>query len=325
MIRSNYIFYFYLLIFGIVLFLISGLFYKIAPLVYQHTVYYCQEALHSADIALPDSTPIVLSTILIGIFIFGLSIFGIQLYKTKKYTKKLLSQWIETPRNVWKIGQELNIADKLQVVNSSDFLSFSYGLFNPKICVSLDLTKSLSRNELKAVLIHERNHINNNDPAKILLGQVFTSMFFFIPVLKDIHNSFVISKEVDADKSVFAELRSNRSLKSALTKVLTFSYMPQGLVAAFAEKTNLEERIMALTDKKNNKNIKFSITKTVISLLVLIGIGLFLHTPIYSVGNSNNHSYLLSTDGIQCANSCSQKIVTHTGILQSSLNYTPAK
>ena len=322
MIRSNHIFYFYLAVFGIFFSLITALFIKIAPLTYQHTVYYCQEALHSADIAIPDSMPLVLSMILLGILVFGLIIFAIQLYKTKKYTKKLLSQQTAVPLKVLKIGKELNIAENIQVVKSSDFLSFSHGLFNPKICLSLDLTKSLKQKELKAVLIHERNHIKNNDPAKILLGQVFTSMFFFIPVLKDIHHNFVISKEIDADRSVVTELGNNKSLKAALTKVLTFSYIPPVIVAAFAEKTNLEERIMILTHIKSSRSIKISYGKVLVSLVVFIAIGVFIQTPLYSVGNSDNHSYLLSPDGIQCANSCNQKTVTHSELFQSTLNYS---
>ncbi len=71
---------------------------------------------------------------------------------------------------------------------------------NCNVCkISSNLIKSLSEGELKVVLLHESYHLKHRDPLKIILSQVATTMFFFVPILKDIHSHYALSKEISAD------------------------------------------------------------------------------------------------------------------------------
>lgn len=49
--------------------------------------------------------------------------------------------------------------------------SFAYGAFTPRVAVSRGLYEAASQQELDAVLAHERYHIRNLDPLKVLLAR----------------------------------------------------------------------------------------------------------------------------------------------------------
>ena len=104
--------------------------------------------------------------------------------------QKTLKNKVITPQKVNKIAKELGLVDKIDVVKTKSFSSFCYGFVKPRICLSLKLAKALNGRELKAVFIHETYHLKNRDPLKILLSQAATSMFFFVPTLRDIHNYY---------------------------------------------------------------------------------------------------------------------------------------
>ncbi len=307
--KSNRAFYLSLFIFSSFFILLSSLFLKIIPLTFHHTVYYCKEALTSMSIALPDSTPILFSGIILLIVLSGIAIFHIQLLRTKFYLAKVLKSKKPLLRKINVLASQLNISGKIDLVNDKNISSFCYGIVSPRICISLTLVRSLKIKELKAVLAHERNHLNNRDPLKILLGQVITTMFFFIPILKDLHNFFALTKEIEADKAAVKALGDNTHLKNALSKILnpfTPNFIP---VAALAEVTNMEARILSLKGVKTE--FKISYNRIFFSLIMVLVTFAMLKTPVYSVGNEKSHEYVISPYGNQCASVASEETVTH--------------
>lgn len=99
-------------------------------------------------------------------------------------------------------------------------MAFCYGLFRPRICLSIGLMDTLSDNELKAVLLHEAHHCRRYDPLRTLLADVLAATFFFLPTVAEWRDMFLTSTELAADR--YAIQHAGRaSLAGAMYKLLT--------------------------------------------------------------------------------------------------------
>ncbi len=311
MLKSNQFFYLSLITGAIILFILSSLFIKVIPLTFQHTVYACKEALNTMSIILPDSTPLFIVGLFLLIFISGIFLFIYQYLNTKLYINNKLLRKRTTPDSVYQIAKDLELENKVDIINDNIFTSFCYGIISPRICISNKLVKSLTSDELKSVLVHEKYHLLNNDPLKILMSKIIKDVFFFVPILKDFHNIFSLSKEIEADKSAISYSGNNNSLKSALIKLFDTTHSETPSVAYLLETSNFEKRILSLQNKNYSLIQGFSPSKIVISVVFVIFSLLLLNSPIYAIGNNNNHEYILSSDSSQCVTSSERHTVKH--------------
>lgn len=306
-----------LLVISVLAFLmVFGLLTKTVPLTVAHTIYYCQGALSNIVFTLPHSFPsifvLVLSLVMLGVF----SLLIFQVLKTTLFVRKMLKDKVRTPKKVRDIVLELGIQDKLAVVLSGKLSSFCYGYIKPRILLSTGLINSLNKGELKAVLLHESYHLKRSDPLKILLSQVAATMFFFVPILRDFHSHYVLSKEITADQLAIQD-RGGQDIRSALMKMLNFPTPSFLGVTSFANENSLEERIEILTNPGEGLRIKISKIRLVLSTVVFLSALALLNLPVYAVENGHNsHAYFICPYGDQCTMACSQKQFTPA-------NYSP--
>lgn len=252
----------------------------------------CKEFISNLVVTLPHYFPSPLvwlissSLAIAGTFLF------IQVYKTYSYLKEILNSKIPTPESVKKVALELGIEDKLTVTKDGAYTSFCYGLFFPKICLNLELAQSLTKKELKAILLHESHHLESKDPLKILITQTIQSFFFFLPISKDFHNHFLLSLEIAADR---AASRSGVSLlRRALIKSISLPETKFAFARFYAEES-LEQRVKILTEASSNISFKLSTLRLLTSVLVVGFYLVFMKLPIYAVDQGRNHSYYLCT------------------------------
>lgn len=78
--------------------------------------------------------------------------------------------------------------------------SFAYGVLTPRVAVSRGLLKGVSDDELRAVLEHERYHVCNLDPLKVVLVQALSAAFFFLPALDSLRARYLAGRELAADR-----------------------------------------------------------------------------------------------------------------------------
>src|SRR3989344_2956775 len=289
-VSANKAFYILFGFFALGVYILFSLINKIAPLMtVSHTIYYCQKVLSNilfaeqrgfASFTLPHLAPPLVVLLLIFIILIGILLLAIQLSKSYLFIKKTLKNKVITPQKVNKIAKELGLVDKIDVVKTKSFSSFCYGFFKPRICLSLKLAKALNGRELKAVFIHETYHLKNRDPLKILLSQAATSMFFFVPTLRDIHNYYTLSKELAADQLAI-QSKGIKYLKSALAKVLLNPHPVLTGVASFGN-DNLEQRINVLTNNKK-MSIKISSLNLLVSFIVFMFALIALNMPVYAI------------------------------------------
>jgi hypothetical protein len=87
------------------------------------------------------------------------------------------------------------------VVDDEHPEAFCMGYLRPTICVSTRALELLSENELKAVIAHERYHIAQRDPLRVLLGHVAAEALVFIPALPRLLQRYLALAELAADEA----------------------------------------------------------------------------------------------------------------------------
>lgn len=114
---------------------------------------------------------------------------------------------------------ELGLTGRVDLVASERLYSFCYGFLRPRICLTVGLVHSLSQAELRAVLLHEENHLRSYDPLKSLMADTLTASLFFVPLLAELRKNYRRARELAADDSAIQAGRL--ALAGALCKLLT--------------------------------------------------------------------------------------------------------
>lgn len=323
MIGANKTFYILSTIFTVGLFVLFSLLSKVAPLALNHTIYFCQKVLSNILFTLPHSFPSLLVLILLLVVFVGFSLLLSKFVKTQLFIKRVLKNKIATPKKIYKIASRLNIKKDIDVVNDQRFSSFCYGFVKPRICLSLNLTQSLSEKELTAVILHESYHLKHKDPLKIILSEVAASMFFFVPTLKDFQSHYVLSKEVAADQLAVQD-RGSWGIRTALIKVLNFSTPSFSGVSSFANEDSLEKRVEILTNPRSGLRIKISGMRLILSLVVFLSALALLNLPVYAVENGDSHAYFICPYGDECMMTCSMGGAAKELPFSTQKQFTPA-
>ncbi|MSP13945.1 MAG: M56 family peptidase [Chloroflexi bacterium] len=118
------------------------------------------------------------------------------------------------------VALHLGLAGRIDVVASPRRYAFCYGFLRPRVCVTTGLIADLDDAELEAVLTHERRHVENYDPLKLLVAETLRAGLFFLPVLYDLSQRFRRRMELDADQRAIQKCGAV-VLASALYKMLT--------------------------------------------------------------------------------------------------------
>lgn len=322
---ANKSFYFLLTLFILGLYTLLSLLSKIAPLTVSHTVYYCQKILSGFMVTLPHLFPPLLASVLSLIAATGVLLLLYQVIKTGLVVKGLLKYRVPISKKMDHVSSALNLRDKVIVIKNMQSIAFCYGLLFPKICISDSMIKSLNKNELKAVLIHESYHVKNRDPLKILLSQIASSMFFFIPTIKDIQEYYILSKELAADQLVIKSSQI-KHLRYALLKLLSGPKYSLSGVAAFSSPNDLEQRIKSLTGSGGKLTFRVSTARSLLSFGVLIFSLFLVNLPVYAVENgSDNHTLFMCPLGGECVVSCIDQGVSNDTIFSNQNNFSPVK
>lgn len=317
--NANRVHFFLLGTFIVIFGSLMGLFLKTLPLTLAHAIYFCQQTL-SQTIVLPQVTSLIIQLALLFIFIMGLLILSIQIIKTNGFLKKTFKKKISLPSKLLSVATIYGMEDKITVITDTRYISFCYGFLKPRICLSTSLIKNLTQEELGAVLLHERYHLKNFDPLRIILSKTVSHVLFFIPTLKDIERHYTFSKEVAADGEVINSDKK-RYLISALSKFLSPKAISFNGVAAFAVSEDLERRLVYLTDRSTGtirlSKLKLFVSLTVIAFLFL-SLSASIHTMVMGSG-MKSISYICPF-----GDNCIFPSKHHLNI-SKPINYTPVK
>lgn len=161
--------------------------------------------------------------LLVGILLGACSGLG-QWYKTYRSMRALL-RFAQPANNEheprWSaLLASLEMQGRVDVVVTEKSLAFCYGLIKPRICVSTGALNNLTNKEAQALLLHEQYHLLHRDPLKTVISRVFSSAFFFLPIMRALQRQYLVAKEIEADRHVILNQRTDGPLLSALYKLL---------------------------------------------------------------------------------------------------------
>lgn len=141
----------------------------------------------------------------------------------------------------------LGCADRLDVIETSEPFAVTYGLIRPRILVSTGLAAALAPAEIGAILAHEREHLRNRDPLRLLAVRLFAAWSCYLPASRWLADSVALRRELTADLA--ASRRAGRSvLAGALLKIASAPTCPAVAAAGAAGQRpgSLEARVTQL-------------------------------------------------------------------------------
>lgn len=292
---------------------------KVFPLFISKGLFLCQKIISNIMFEIPNSLPgafvLAIGTVL-GI---GFLSFLLQLGRTYLLIRKLFINKVSIPKRLDKKIESLGLMDKVILIKNKDLFSFCYGIFSPRIVLSTALLKFLSDKELEAVLLHEQSHLMSRDTLKVLLGKTFSSMFFFLPIFRELHKNTEAINELLADQWVIRHQEKTVFLRSALKKILLSPQLNFASVSNASGPDYFEIRIHRLVNPgiKYHSNISL---KSMITSIVFIFLSWFLlATPVnaFHMDTQSNSDYFLCSGDQSCPNQCHQ-------YLKKPATYIPA-
>lgn len=124
-----------------------------------------------------------------------------------------------SPSSLASMTDRLGIGGRVVVFDAPIATAFTAGLLHPRIYVSNSALWDLGQDELEAVLLHERAHLERSDPIRIAIVRLLASGLFYVPLAEELRRRFEIAKELDADRAVIATQRGIAPLAAALERM----------------------------------------------------------------------------------------------------------
>jgi len=171
-----------------------------------------------------EDTADVVALVVLGLAFCGIAL-GVgtlfrQLGATAVLIRSLVSRKVRVPARVRAAAGGLGLDGRVDVVVDDRPFSFCYWFLRPRICLSTGLVRRLERDELRAVLLHERYHLLHRDPLRLVVARYFAAGLYVIPVVDELLGFYTLEKEIAADQDAVREAAGVNALASALYKVL---------------------------------------------------------------------------------------------------------
>jgi hypothetical protein len=176
------------------------------------------------------------------------------------------------PPELTRSAERARLGGRVRLVDSEERFSFAYGALTPRVAVSEGLYRSASPDELDAVLAHERYHVGNLDPLKVLLARALPATFFYLPALRRLHSRYMAGRELAADRVALGSC-GRQPLAGALYKVLRGPAWPElSSAAAIGGPELIDVRIEQL--ETGAEPLVGGLTPSAVALSALGGLGL---------------------------------------------------
>ena len=189
---------------------------------------------------------------------------------TKKYVGlKTEGRRIEPAEKLTQAAKQLGLENRLIEINDASANVFCFGFRRPKICISSGLVKMLAPDELKAVLLHEKQHLLNYEPLKIFIIKLISAILFFIPGLKLLADKYLILSELTADERATGGFLNKAPLARAIAKAIELDQrLVNGGALAVSFLSSTDARINKLLDDEYLPKFNTFTTKVLVSSLL---------------------------------------------------------
>lgn len=125
-------------------------------------------------------------------------------WATRRLTRLTRTARLSPSPVVSRLAARLELSGSLVVVAGRAPLSFCYGLWRPRICLSRGLIERLTEAELEAVLHHEAYHMRRREPLRMAIAFCLSRLLFFAPLMAELRDRYLAEKELSADAAAVA-------------------------------------------------------------------------------------------------------------------------
>lgn len=281
---------------------------KTLPLLIAKALYFCQQFPSQTLFQIPRVFASILVLVLAFSVLIGICSLLVQLRKTWAEWRRFAPRVIALPKRVREMVASLHLEYRVYVVQNTNLFSFCVGVLSPRVVVSTALVDRLADRELEAVLLHEQTHMQNHDPLKVVIGKTVASMFFFLPIFRELNKNMVSVNELLADNRTVRIQETVVHLREAMKKILAFPPVVLSTVPAISNPDSLEVRIRRLVNPNKKPTTLLSSTSIVTTLVFLVFGLLVLRTPVsaFQIRHAQETSYFLCTAGNPCRQQCYQ-------------------
>jgi Zn-dependent protease with chaperone function len=199
-----------------------------------------------------------------------------QIAASRVLARRVQSLALELPGELAQAATAAGLKGRVVLVDCEEWFSFAYGALTPQVAVSRGLLEGVSAEELRAVLEHERYHVRNLDPLKVLIVRALPATFFFLPVLGALRIRYVAGRELAADRRA-VQACGRKPLVSALLKVVRGpAWSELEVAAAIGGPELLDLRVAQLESGREPRLAAFNPMSVVLSAL-----GAFVFTTAF--------------------------------------------
>lgn len=214
---------------------------------------------------------------------------------TRYLLRGLTTQRVPPPPRLVRLAAESGLQGRIDCVAGVSVAPFCYGWLHPRVCIPVELLDLLDDRELAAVLRHEAHHVSHREPLKVWLSRGVTRGLFFLPLARDLHDTYLAAKEIAADEATAADGESELPLASALIKLLALRdqrvpdpmaavggllSMPVALLAQNSGGNIAEARIRRLVDQQPVRLQWPPLSSVLLSALVVTAIFAVSYTSL---------------------------------------------
>jgi Zn-dependent protease with chaperone function len=154
-----------------------------------------------------------------------------QILASRRLGERLQTLALPMPTALATCVHRTGLPGRVVLVDSGERFSFAYGALTPRVAVSRGFFDAASADELSAVLEHERYHVSNLDPLKVVLARSLPAAFFYLPAFRSLNARYVAGRELAADRRAL-ESCGRRPVAGALFKVVRGPAWPELQTAA---------------------------------------------------------------------------------------------
>jgi Zn-dependent protease with chaperone function len=225
----------------------------------------------------------------LALFVGGGAAFGIgslrrQIASSRRLAERVEDLALPLSEDLDRTARGAGLAGRVVVVDSDESFSFTYGAVTPRVAVSRGLVAATSSRELDAVLEHERYHVRNLDPLKVLLARALPATFFYLPALRELRARYIAGRELAADRRA-VESCGREPLAGALFKVVRGPRWPElGTAAAIGGPELLDLRVAQLEMGSEPRLDGISVTALLLSFVGIAALTAAFVATVVGVG-----------------------------------------
>ena len=161
---------------------------------------------------------------------------------------------------------------EIEVVRSRRPAAFCAGLLRPRVVITTALLDALAADERRAVVAHELSHAGRNAPLKLALGRLAVRTLFWVPLLRDLVERYVLLTELEADRAAIAA-----TSRAALAGALSEAVETPAISGSVGLADHAAARIDRLFDARTRLPQLISPARAAATLLLLGTLAAFVH------------------------------------------------